>query len=130
EFLYPVMQGWDSGMVQADVELGGTDQTFNLLVGRDLQRDAGGAGQTALVMPLLEGLDGSQKMSKSLGNYVGVCDAPEDMYGKLMSISDDLMQRYYELLSRVDAAGQEAIKSGTVHPMDAKKELAHDIVPR
>jgi tyrosyl-tRNA synthetase len=130
EFLYPLMQGWDSVVIQADVELGGTDQTFNLLVGRDLQRDAGGAGQTALVMPLLEGLDGSQKMSKSLGNYVGVCDAPEDMYGKLMSISDDLMQRYYELLSRVDAARQAAIRSGTVHPMEAKKELAHEIVAR
>jgi tyrosyl-tRNA synthetase len=130
EFLYPLMQGWDSVVVQADVELGGTDQTFNLLVGRDLQRDAGGAGQTALVMPLLEGLDGSQKMSKSLGNYVGVCDAPEDMYGKLMSISDDLMRRYYELLSRADAARLASISSGSVHPMEAKKELAHEIVAR
>jgi tyrosyl-tRNA synthetase len=130
EFLYPLMQGWDSVVVQADVELGGTDQTFNLLVGRDLQRDVGGAGQTALVMPLLEGLDGSQKMSKSLGNYVGVCDAPEDMYGKLMSISDDLMRRYYELLSRADAARLAAISSGGVHPMEAKKELAHEIVAR
>jgi tyrosyl-tRNA synthetase len=130
EFLYPLMQGWDSVVVKADVELGGTDQTFNLLVGRDLQRDAGGPGQTALVMPLLEGLDGSQKMSKSLGNYVGVCDAPEDMYGKLMSISDDLMRRYYELLSRADAARLAAISSGSVHPMEAKKELAHEIVAR
>jgi tyrosyl-tRNA synthetase len=131
EFLYPLMQGWDSVVVQADVELGGTDQTFNLLVGRDLQRDGGGgSGQTALVMPLLEGLDGSQKMSKSLGNYVGVCDAPEDMYGKLMSISDDLMRRYYELLSRADAARLAAISSGSVHPMEAKKELAHEIVAR
>jgi len=81
-------------------------------------------------MPLLEGLDGSQKMSKSLGNYVGVCDAPEDMYGKLMSISDDLMRRYYELLSRADAARLAAISSGSVHPMEAKKELAHEIVAR
>jgi tyrosyl-tRNA synthetase len=130
EFLYPLMQGWDSVVVQADVELGGTDQTFNLLVGRDLQRDAGGAGQTAVVMPLLEGLDGSQKMSKSLGNYVGVCDAPEDMYGKLMSISDDLMRRYYELLSRADATRLAAVSSGSIHPMEAKKELAHEIVAR
>ena len=130
EFLYPLMQGWDSVMVQADLELGGTDQTFNLLVGRDLQRDTGGAGQTALVTALLEGLDGSQKMSKSLGNYVGVCDPPEDMYGKLMSISDDLMRRYYKLLSRADPGKLRAIASGAVHPMEAKKELAHEIVAR
>jgi tyrosyl-tRNA synthetase len=130
EFLYPLMQGWDSVMVRADVELGGTDQTFNLLVGRDLQRDAGGPGQAALVLPLLEGLDGSQKMSKSLGNYVGVCDPPEEMYGKLMSISDELMRRYYELLSRADEATLVAVRAETIHPMEAKKRLAHELVAR
>ena len=130
EFLYPLMQGWDSVMIQADVELGGTDQTFNILVGRDLQQDAGSRGQTALVLPLLVGLDGVQKMSKSLGNYIGVCDPPEEMYGKVMSISDDLMGRYYELLSRVDETRLAAVRAKTVHPMEAKKELAHEIVAR
>src|SRR5881409_3558774 len=94
EFLYPLLQGYDSVVVQADVELGGTDQTFNLLVGRELQRDAGQEGQVAVVVPILEGLDGLQKMSKSLGNHVGITEAPEEMYGKLMSISDKLMLRY------------------------------------
>jgi tyrosyl-tRNA synthetase len=129
EFLYPLVQGWDSVVVRSDVELGGTDQTFNLLVGRDLQRDAGQAGQTALVMPLLEGLDGVQKMSKSLGNHVGVSDPSADMYGKIMSISDELMVRYAELLSR-DSAGPAAMRAGTIHPMEAKKDLAHEIVAR
>ena len=129
ELLYPLMQGWDSVVIQADVELGGTDQTFNLLVGRDLQRDAGGTGQVALLMPLLEGLDGAQKMSKSLGNQIGVCDPPAEMYGKLMSISDPLMQRYHELLSRNQEARQSAAES-PLHPMDAKKALAHELVSR
>ena len=112
ELLYPVMQGWDSVMVRADVELGGTDQTFNLLLGRDLQRDAGQAEQVAFSMPLLEGLDGTQKMSKSLGNHIGVCDTPEEMYGKVMSVSDDLMLRYYDLLSRLDAEARAAVVGG------------------
>jgi tyrosyl-tRNA synthetase len=123
ELLYPLMQGWDSVVLQADVELGGTDQTFNLLVGRDLQRDAGSAGQVALVMPLLEGLDGSQKMSKSLGNHIGVSDPAAEMYGKLMSISDSLMARYYDLLGAGRVGESE-------HPMEAKKRLAHQLVAR
>src|SRR4029077_13987810 len=98
EFLYPLMQAYDSVIVRADVELGGTDQTFNLLVGRDLQRDAGQPGQIAVVLPLLEGTDGVQKMSKSLGNHIGIAEPADDMYGKVMSISDTLMQRYAELL--------------------------------
>jgi tyrosyl-tRNA synthetase len=130
ELLYPVMQGWDSVMVRADVELGGTDQTFNLLLGRDLQRDAGQAEQVAFSMPLLEGLDGTQKMSKSLGNHIGVCDTPEEMYGKVMSVSDDLMLRYYELLSRLDGEARAAVVGGNVHPMEAKKNLAHELVGR
>ncbi len=130
EFLYPLMQGYDSVMVRADVELGGTDQTFNLLVGRDLQRDAGQPGQVAMVVPLLEGLDGVHKMSKSLGNHVGVSDPPEDMYGKLMSASDPLMQRYYVLLSRAPAATRNAVAKGTMHPMEAKKALAREMVVR
>ena len=130
EFLYPLMQGYDSVMVRADVELGGTDQTFNLLVGRDLQRDAGQSGQVAIVVPLLEGLDGVQKMSKSLGNHVGVSDSPEDMFGKIMSASDPLMLRYYTLLSRVSAARRQEITRGSVHPMEAKKALARELVAR
>jgi tyrosyl-tRNA synthetase len=130
EFLYPLMQGWDSVMVRADVELGGTDQTFNLLVGRDLQRDAGQPGQVAVVLPILEGLDGTQKMSKSLGNYVGVTEPPEEMYGKIMSISDRLMLRYYELLSAAPAERQRAVRDALIHPMEAKKALAHELVER
>ena len=99
EFLYPLVQGWDSVALEADVELGGTDQRFNLLMGRELQKSEGQRQQTVLMMPLLEGLDGVQKMSKSLGNYIAITDAPNDMFGKIMSISDDLMWRYYELLS-------------------------------
>ena len=126
EFLYPLMQAWDSVQIKADVEIGGTDQTFNLLLGRDLQREEGMPGQVALAMPLLEGLDGTQKMSKSLGNHVGVCDPPEDMYGKVMSISDELMVRYRSLLSRQgDGEGESP-----VHPMEAKKVLAHELVTR
>src|SRR5499433_3838585 len=125
EFLYPLAQGYDSVALGADVELGGTDQTFNLLVGRDLQRALGQAPQVALTVPILEGLDGVQKMSKSLGNYVGIDEKPEDVYGKLMSLSDGLMWRYYELLTRVSTAETASLKAG--HPMEAKKKLAHTI---
>jgi tyrosyl-tRNA synthetase len=130
EFLYPLMQGYDSVAVRADVELGGTDQTFNLLVGRELQRDAGQPGQVAMVLPLLEGTDGVQKMSKSLGNHVGITEPPEEMYGKVMSLSDALMLRYYDLLSRADADRREGVRQGRVHPMEAKKALAAELVER
>ena len=130
EFLYPLLQGYDSVEVRADVELGGTDQTFNLLVGRDLQRAAGQRGQVAIVLPLLEGRDGHHKMSKSLDNHIGVAEPPEEMYGKLMSISDALMLRYYELLSSASNVEVEAVRSGRTHPMEAKKALAREIVAR
>jgi len=130
EFLYPLVQGQDSVELRADVELGGTDQKFNLLVGRELQRSSGQSPQIVITMPLLEGLDGVQKMSKSLGNAVGITEAPGEMFGKLMSISDDLMLRYYELLSGVDAAAVKDIKDGATHPMDAKKSLAGELVAR
>ncbi len=125
EFLYPIAQAYDSVALGADVELGGTDQTFNLLVGRDLQRAHGQEAQIALTVPILEGLDGTQKMSKSLGNYVGISEKPADIFGKLMSVSDDLMWRYYELLTRIPAAEITALRAG--HPMDAKKRLARII---
>jgi tyrosyl-tRNA synthetase len=130
ELLYPLMQGHDSVAVKADVELGGTDQTFNLLVGRDLQRHAGQAGQTAIVLPLLEGTDGVHKMSKSLGNHVGISEPPEEMYGKIMSLSDELMVRYYELISLVPEERQTSIRLKEVHPMEAKKALASEVVGR
>jgi tyrosyl-tRNA synthetase len=130
EFLYPLLQGWDSVVVRADVELGGTDQTFNLLVGRDLQRSQDQAQQVAMVLPLLEGLDGQQKMSKSLANHVGISEPPEDMYGKLMSISDALMLRYYDVLSTASAERLAQIRRGEVHPLEAKKALAGEIVSR
>jgi len=130
EFLYPLMQAYDSVAVRADVELGGTDQTFNLLVGRDLQRDAGQPGQVAIILPLLEGTDGVQKMSKSLGNQIGIADPPEEMYGKVMAISDALMMRYHELLSPMGEQPEEAIRRGRMHPMEAKKALAHELVAR
>jgi tyrosyl-tRNA synthetase len=123
ELQYPVMQGWDSVEIRADVELGGTDQLFNILVGRDLQKEAGQAQQVVLVMPLLEGLDGVRKMSKSYGNYIGVSDPPQEMFGKLMSVSDELMDRYYTLL-----LGEARDPSG--HPMDAKKSLAEKLTAR
>ena len=123
EIQYPIMQGWDSVMIRADVELGGTDQLFNCLVGRDLQREEGQAEQVVLLLPLLEGLDGVNKMSKSLGNYVGVAEAPETMFGKLMSITDTLMARYYNLLLCEPAPAD-------MHPMEAKKQLAARIVAR
>jgi tyrosyl-tRNA synthetase len=122
EFLYPLAQGYDSVALGADVELGGTDQTFNLLVGRDLQRAHRQEAQVALTVPILEGLDGVQKMSKSLGNYVGITEPPADMYGKLMSVSDALMFRYFELVTRVPEA-EIALLRG-LHPMEAKKRLA------
>jgi tyrosyl-tRNA synthetase len=122
EIQYPIMQGWDSVVVKADVEIGGTDQLFNILVGRDLQREEGQPQQIVFLMPLLEGLDGVNKMSKSLGNYVGVSEAPTEIFGKLMSISDTLMARYYVLL-----LGEEV---PDIHPMEAKKQLARRIVER
>ena len=127
ELLYPLAQGYDSVALQADVELGGTDQKFNLLVGRELQRSYGQESQVVLTMPILEGLDGVQKMSKSLGNAIGIQESPLEMYGKLMSISDQMMWRYYELLTDVQVAEIEKMKSGA-HPMDAKKDLARRIV--
>jgi len=128
ELLYPLIQGYDSVALKADVELGGTDQKFNMLVGRELQRAYGQAPQVVMTMPLLEGLDGVRKMSKSYGNYVGLTDKAEDMFGKLMSIPDKLMYRYFELLTETDAAELAAVKSGAIHPMEAKKRLATSIV--
>jgi tyrosyl-tRNA synthetase len=125
EFLYPLVQGYDSVALKSDVELGGTDQKFNLLVGRELQRQYGQEPQVVITMPLLEGIDGVRKMSKSLGNYVALEDAPGETFGKLMSISDDLMVRYYELLTTEDLA-----KVKTAHPMQAKQQLARLLVAR
>ncbi|WP_428129239.1 tyrosine--tRNA ligase [Candidatus Binatus soli] len=128
ELLYPVIQGYDSVALEADLEIGGTDQKFNMLVGRELQRHFGQAPQAVMTMPLLEGLDGVRKMSKSYGNYVGLTDKPEDMYGKLMSAPDQLMVRYYELLTKAAPEEIAAVKSGGLHPMEAKKRLARAIV--
>ncbi|WP_100643857.1 tyrosine--tRNA ligase [Alteromonas facilis] len=133
EFLYPLVQGWDSVALESDVELGGTDQRFNLLMGRELQKEQGQSQQTVLMMPLLEGLDGVQKMSKSLNNYIGITDAPNDMFGKVMSISDDLMWRYFDLLSfrpvsEIDAL-RESVSNGA-NPRDAKINLAKEIIAR
>jgi tyrosyl-tRNA synthetase len=125
EFLYPIAQAYDSVALNADVEMGGTDQTFNLLVGRDLQRAHGQEPQIALTVPLLEGLDGVQKMSKSYGNYVGINEKAEDIFGKLMSVSDAMMWRYFELLTRIPESEIAALRSG--HPMEAKKRLARTI---
>ena len=134
EFLYPLLQGYDSVALKADVELGGTDQKFNLLMGRELQKDAGMATQCVLMMPLLVGLDGVKKMSKSANNYIGVHDAPNDMFGKIMSISDELMWSYYELLSTrplTDIDGFKAgIAAGTLNPRDVKIWLAKEIIAR
>jgi len=134
EFLYPLVQGYDSIAMKADVELGGTDQKFNLLVGRTLQRQEGMEPQIILTMPILEGLDGVQKMSKSLGNYVGIDEPPGDMFGKLMSISDQLMFRYFELLSDKSLDQIEALQSdighGRKHPKTVKEELALEITAR
>jgi tyrosyl-tRNA synthetase len=133
EFLYPIVQGYDSVALKADVELGGTDQKFNLLVGRQLQQDFGQEPQVVMTTPLLEGLDGVQKMSKSLGNYVGITDAPGEMFGKIMSISDELMWRYFEVLSfrkLDDIAGLRKRVGEGLNPRDAKFELAREIVER
>jgi len=134
EFLYPLIQGYDSVALKADVELGGTDQKFNLLVGRELQREWGQLPQTVITMPLLEGLDGVNKMSKSLGNYIGINEPADEIFGKIMSISDDLMLRYYELLSDMPLAELDnlkaAVKNGSVHPMEAKKQLGREMVGR
>src|SRR5450432_387421 len=127
ELLFPLVQGYDSVMLKADVELGGTDQKFNLLVGRDLQRAYGQESQVVLTMPILEGLDGVQKMSKSYGNAIGIQEPPLEMYGKIMSISDQMMWRYYELLTDVQLPEIEKMKS-ELHPMEAKKDLGRRIV--
>ena len=124
ELLYPLVQGYDSVALRADVELGGTDQKFNMLVARELQRAFDQPPQVVMTMPLLEGLDGVRKMSKSYGNAVGLTDAPRDMFGKLMSIPDRMMPRYFELLTDVAPADLAAIRSGKTHPMESKKRLA------
>ncbi len=133
EFIYPLVQGYDSVVLKADIELGGTDQRFNLLMGRELQKHYGQSPQCVLTMPLLEGLDGINKMSKSLGNYIGVTDTPQDMFGKLMSISDELMWRYLELLSfrnLKEIAGWQAEVAAGRNPRDIKVLLAQEIVER
>jgi len=134
EFLYPLIQGYDSVALEADVELGGTDQLFNLLMGRDLQRAWKQEPQVVITMPLLEGLDGVNKMSKSLDNYIGITDTADNIYGKVMSISDSLMFRYYELLSDLSAAEIKALESGiddgTLHPKEVKIKLAKELTAR
>ena len=134
EFMYPLLQGYDSVALSADVELGGTDQRFNLLMGRELQQEYGQPPQALVIMPLLEGLDGVKKMSKSLGNYVGIFDPPNDMYGKLLSINDTIMIKYYELLSHITIEAlhdlKEGLRSATVHPKKAKEDLALELVER
>ena len=133
ELLYPIVQGYDSVALEADVELGGTDQTFNLLVGRQIQQAFGQPKQIVLTVPLLEGTDGVNKMSKSLGNYIGITEAPDEMFGKLMSISDDLMWRYLELLSFRSIAQIDGFKRGVAdgqNPRDIKYLLAEEIVTR
>lgn len=133
EFLYPLLQGHDSVVLKADLELGGTDQKFNLLMGRELQKDAGQEPQCVLMMPILEGLDGVQKMSKSLGNYIGINDAPDEMFGKVMSISDDLMWRYYELLSFESLESIAELKANVdagANPRNTKVKLAQELVAR
>jgi tyrosyl-tRNA synthetase len=122
EFMYPLMQGYDSVKLEADIELGGTDQIFNLLMGRDIQKDFGQAQQVVVTMPLLEGIDGVQKMSKSFGNYIGINEPASEMFGKIMSVSDEMMMKYYELLTDADI---QAIKG--MHPKEAKMQLAEDL---
>ena len=133
EFLYPLAQGWDSVALESDVELGGTDQRFNLLMGRELQKEEGQSPQCVLMMPLLEGLDGVQKMSKSLNNYIGITDTPNEMFGKVMSISDDLMWRYYDLLSfrplEEIAELKASVETGK-NPRDLKILLAKELIAR
>lgn len=134
EFIYPLIQGYDSVAIKADIELGGTDQTFNLLVGRQIQKEYGQEPQVVITMPLLEGLDGVHKMSKSLGNYIGITEPAQDMFGKLMSLSDDLMFRYFELLSSLDLDEikglKDGIADGRLHPKDVKTRLAKELVER
>ncbi|MHB8808457.1 MAG: tyrosine--tRNA ligase [Desulfobulbaceae bacterium] len=134
EFLYPLIQGYDSVALKADVELGGTDQLFNLLVGRDLQRSHGQEPQVVITMPLLEGLDGVNKMSKSLGNYIGITESPDNVFGKVMSVSDSLMFRYYELLSDLTSEEIARLKAdlaaGQVHPKEVKVRLARELTGR
>lgn len=134
EFMYPLIQGYDSVAMEADVELGGTDQLFNVLMGRDLQRGKGQEPQVVITMPLLEGLDGVNKMSKSLGNYIGISEPANDIYGKVLSVSDELMFRYYELLSDLSNAEIEKLKkgiaSGELHPKEVKKQLARELTAR
>ena len=132
EFMYPILQGYDSVELKADVELGATEQKFNLLRGRDLQKNAGQEQQICMIMPILEGLDGVEKMSKSLNNYIGVKDTPNDMFGKIMSVSDELMYRYYEVITEISqeeiAKMKEYINKGILHPMEAKKRLGEEVV--
>lgn len=134
EFIYPLLQGYDSVVLKADLEIGGTDQRFNLLMGRELQQDFGQEQQALLIMPLLEGTDGVKKMSKSLGNYIGIAEPADEIFGKIMSISDELMIKYYELLSHISTEELKKLKEGlenqTVHPMEAKKSLASEIAER
>ncbi|MCS7215372.1 MAG: tyrosine--tRNA ligase [Thermodesulfovibrio sp.] len=134
EFLYPLLQAYDSVYLEADIELGGTDQKFNLLMGRQLMKIYGMEEQVIITMPLLEGLDGVQKMSKSLGNYIGINESPDNMFGKVMSINDELMLKYYELLSHISIDElnelKAAIKEGRINPRDAKESLAFEIVSR
>ncbi|MBI5180184.1 MAG: tyrosine--tRNA ligase [Nitrospirae bacterium] len=134
EFYYPLLQAYDSVALKADIELGGTDQKFNLLMGRTIQKRYGCDEQVVITMPLLEGLDGVNKMSKSLGNYIGINEAPDNIFGKIMSVSDSLMIRYYELASNILPKDfkeiKEGIRSGAIHPMEAKKRLAFEIVER
>ncbi len=134
EFIYPLLQGYDSVVLKADVEIGGTDQRFNLLMGRELQQEYGQKQQALVIMPLLEGTDGVKKMSKSLGNYIGISELPKEIFGKIMSISDELMLRYYELLSHVSLdelnALKKGVKDGSVHPKKAKETLALELVER
>lgn len=134
EFLYPLIQGYDSVQLKADVEVGGTDQKFNLLVGRGLQREYGLEPQVVITTPLLEGLDGKNKMSKSLNNYIGIDEAPQEMFGKIMSISDDLMMKYYELLSELSMQRVESLQRGLArgkeHPREVKRRLAMELVSR
>lgn len=134
EFLYPLVQGWDSVALKADIELGGTDQKFNLLMGRELQKQQGQSSQIVITMPLIEGLDGVHKMSKSLDNYIAIDDSPNEMFAKIMSVSDELMWRYYDLLSFQDETTMAELKSqvasGTTNPRDIKAQLGREIVAR
>jgi len=130
EFIYPLIQGYDSVVLKSDVELGGTDQLFNLLVGRELQREMGQEPQAVVTMPLLEGTDGVNKMSKSLGNYIGIAEPASEIFGKVMSISDELMMKYYELLSAAASDKIEDVRAGRVHPRDAKAALAEELAAR